>query len=438
MEINYKKAFVVYVTIVILTLLQVACSTVNKGTVENVTLQRHQLNDYTKSTEFDFLGDMANEKTVVQLGESIHMTHEQPLARIGLIQKLKENNFDVIAFEGSTIDFWIAMDEFLHSKRAINDMVKFRKTAFFGLWQTKEMDEVVKAALEKKPLYITSFDIQPGIGVGFRKKGVFSEFARVLSKYEPMYRGEELKSLLSALEPLHSCGQNGFPKSKEQEDQALNAIGKLDQWASKAKEKVRQKFPNISHAETLTLVPMSLRKTVELCHAHQNNTDKNNKWAAYQPKRDELNAEMVTAIVEKASTTKHLMLWAHHSHVNYNTLQRVRITLGQALKKYYGEKVYTIGVFAKQGNALVGQEEPELKSMRPISDSEIDIYLSKLSDQSFYLDLTSPMSQQENLFLRSATIRIEGIGLWTTKLAKDYDAIIYLKEVSPPKVDFGP
>lgn len=92
-----------------------------------------QLKNYSDASDFNFLDQLVEGKSIVQLGESIHMTREQPLARIGIIRFLREKkDFDVVGFEGSAIDFWVAMDEYLHSKREEADAIKFRKMALFG------------------------------------------------------------------------------------------------------------------------------------------------------------------------------------------------------------------------------------------------------------------------------------------------------------------
>lgn len=422
----------------------VGCSTADmKNSSDTIKIHIQPIADFQTPSEFEFLTVTLDQKKIVQIGESIHMTNEQPLARVGLIRFLKEKkNFDILTFEGSTLDFWIAMDTFLQSKKKEKDITSFRKMAFFGLWQTKEMEQVLKSALltsaPEKPLYIASFDIQPGIGFGFRKRNPFLEFGKILKSYNSDIANKDLQPVVSSLTSLQGCAQNGFPKNVGEKDLASKSISTLENWIVKTEPKIKKKYPNIPHAEALSLVPFSLRQTVELCDAHQKNTDTQNKWSDYQSKRDELSAEVAVQILKKGSRNNRMITWAHHSHVNYNTLSKVRVTLGQALKNQFGNDVFTIGVFAREGSALVGQEEPTLKKLRPVQDAEIDIYLSALSNQSFFLDLSGTAAKDVGLFHRPATIRIEGIGIWKAQLAKDYEAIIYLDTVSPPQADFSP
>ncbi len=420
-----------------------SCSTATKKASDKIQIPVQPVSDFQSPKEFEFLSATLDQKKIVQLGESIHMTHEQPLARIGLIRFLNENkNFDVLAFEGSTLDFWVAKDAFLRSQRQQRDVTAFRKTAFFGLWQTREMEQVATIALSTlstpKPLYITSFDIQPGIGFGFRKRSPFLDLGKSLKIYNSLVDEKEIQSVASSLSSLQGCAQNGFPQTSVEKEFALKAISILEKWIASAQPQIKKKYPSIPHAEALTLVPYSLRRTVELCDTHQKNTDTKNKWAAYQPKRDELNAEVAAQILSEVSHNMRLITWAHHSHVNYNTLNRVRATFGQVLKSQFAGDVFTVGVFAHQGSALIGQEEPSLKELRPAQEAEIDSYLSVLSKESYFANLSGADAKTVDFLTRPATIRIEGINLWKAQLAKDYDAIIYLDKVSPPKVDFAP
>ena len=95
------------------------------------------------------------EKSIVQLGEGIHMTHEFPIYRKALAQSLFENlGFDIILFEGSMVEAWLASDHLL--KKGIHnstDNANYRDIAFFPLWRSEEYD-----SLFKSPFYVASYD----------------------------------------------------------------------------------------------------------------------------------------------------------------------------------------------------------------------------------------------------------------------------------------
>src|SRR5437899_1551196 len=77
---------------------------------------------YGDPAQFAFLDSMLAGVEVVSLGESIHMTHEFPLVRVGIIRRLNQSlGFHVVAFEGSPEDLWIAQDRFLGSGGTVRD-----------------------------------------------------------------------------------------------------------------------------------------------------------------------------------------------------------------------------------------------------------------------------------------------------------------------------
>ena len=47
--------------------------------------------NYTSAEQYSFLSPIVEDVSLVMLGESIHLTHEFPLVRIGMIKYLNEN-----------------------------------------------------------------------------------------------------------------------------------------------------------------------------------------------------------------------------------------------------------------------------------------------------------------------------------------------------------
>ena len=75
-------------------------------------------NNYLNGKQYSFLSPIVNDKDVVLLGESIHLTREFPLVRIGMIKYLNQNHdFNVIAMEGGAADYWAAQDILFSSQK---------------------------------------------------------------------------------------------------------------------------------------------------------------------------------------------------------------------------------------------------------------------------------------------------------------------------------
>src|SRR5262249_55016071 len=99
-------------------------------------------NDFTNPGQFAFLNPILKDVEVVSLGESIHMTHEFPLVRLGIVHHLNEElGFHVLVMEGSAPDVWVAQDRLLESG---GKDVKRGLDGFFSLWNTPEMQRLIE------------------------------------------------------------------------------------------------------------------------------------------------------------------------------------------------------------------------------------------------------------------------------------------------------
>src|SRR5262245_28944897 len=91
---------------------------------------------YLEPTQYAFLDPILSGVEVVSLGESIHMTHEFPLVRIGMIRYLNEHlGFHVVGFEGGAADIWLAQDRFLGSAGTRDD-ADAALQGLVGVWNT--------------------------------------------------------------------------------------------------------------------------------------------------------------------------------------------------------------------------------------------------------------------------------------------------------------
>lgn len=127
-----------------LVLLTTAALPADQGGVP-ATLSVHPINrkDFTNPGQFSFLAPLLKDVEVVSLAESIHMTHEFPLVRLGIVRYLNEYmDFHVLVMEGSAPDVWVAQDVLLDSAHTHQDC-KRALGGFFGLWNTSEMQKVI-------------------------------------------------------------------------------------------------------------------------------------------------------------------------------------------------------------------------------------------------------------------------------------------------------
>jgi hypothetical protein len=136
------------------------CNTPSKVLSKAAVIELPQVSELN-SESFRAADPYLQDRSIVQLGEGIHMTSEFPLARIAFAKRLFVNHsFDMILFEGSAVEAWLASDGILRKQNpSESDFAKARDIAFPGIWRSPEYKKVFSA-----PFYVASYDMQPGMG----------------------------------------------------------------------------------------------------------------------------------------------------------------------------------------------------------------------------------------------------------------------------------
>jgi erythromycin esterase-like protein len=379
------------------------------------------------------IGEAVGDSTVVALGESIHLTREMPLVRLGVLRYLhEEKGFNVLALEGAMIDIWTAQENAYRSRQPLSDRTRsFARQALFGLWQTDQMEQVIGYALitqkTANPLYMASFDIQPGTAraYGGSAEGALKAFIALLRNAGARISQREARAVATALGPALNC-QSTLPD--------LNDLNLLEQTISQASATLQKSRPPI-HVDTLRLVPAMVRRRLQHCRQVASG-------GSYQATRDEHNAALVTYLVDRSGK---IVLWAHHSHVHHNSLGKAVPSMGQHLKRLLGDRLYTIGVFAAGGTGvdstrLDSAQGPGIVfalASRPLPEDErfdAERRLALKSADDFFMDLRS----QKQHWAQPSTTRMEVDLHQPTALSRDFDGAILLHQVSGAELNFLP
>jgi erythromycin esterase-like protein len=388
--------------------------------------------------DYRFFAEAVGEAKVVGLGESIHLTREMPLVRLSLLRQLHEQKgFGVLALEGSLIDAWTAQERAYRSRSSPADRARdFSRGALFGLWQTDEMEQVIAYALSTQggpsPLYLTSFDIQPGTAraYGGSAESSLQAFLSTLRLADPSAAEPRLRTWARALGPALACkAASGDP----------HIVAEIEAWITgPVSTALAARRPAI-HLNALRLVPTMLRSRLEHCRAF---LAAGKSMRVYQEKRDVLNAQLVVALLHSSPK---MVLWAHHSHLHHNSLGKAPRSMGQHLKGLLGDELYTVGLFAAGGAATDSLLADRAKGLgivfalapRPLPLDQrfgVEKRLAGLSEKDFFLDLRdSPAS-----LARPDHSRLEASGQLATALSQDYDAAILLHRVSGAELNFLP
>ncbi len=344
--------------------------------------------------------------------------------------------FDVLALEGSLMDAWTAQEHVYANASPAAPAPLYTREALFGLWQTASMQAVVAEALAPQsganPIYLTSFDLQPGMAraYGGSAEQSLTAFFAALHALNPAVSDQKMRDWTVSLSPSLEC------KDSQADPRALT---ELEQWINdSAATAVGTRRPQM-HVAALRLVPKMLRYRLQQCGEW---LAASKSMAVYQRSRDALNAKLALALLESFPK---MMLWAHHSHLHYNSLGDSIPSMGQHLHNALGDQLYTIGVFALDGAAMDTSKADSADGLavitalaaKPIPDDarfSVERALATLSDSDFFIDLKSAPA----VWADPGFSRLETSGRMRTSLSKDFDGAIFLHQVHGAELNFLP
>jgi len=375
------------------------------------------------------LRGVIGDASVVELGESIHVTAEFPLARLQFVRYLHEEmGFDVLALEGSLTQAWLAQELLYQSQDSADVRVRrAQQFAWFKLWNTDQMHDVMTyvdaSRRTPRPLYLTSFDVQTGASAEFGlTPAVLETLVTSLETFGLKAPDVQLSrnELVKALSPVVQCEIGNSTGLGAAKTPAMNAIDGLQRWIEAIAPAVERSRPAV-HVAALRLIPDNLRDHVTLCeHA-----------TTWQATRDELNAENALVLRDEVSRSHKIVLWAHHSHVSYNSTGGRVPSMGQHIREKIGQSVYTVGVFAG-GGRFVDVAPLSVHDLPAVNKVGVERLLASVGRPSYFVDLRSlPTTDARAGWLVPQRSRMEGRWTRSSVLARDFDGAIYLDRVSP-------
>lgn len=388
-------------------------------------------------------------KSIVLLGESLHITTEFPRARLPLVRELHDTKgFDLVAFEGSMLDAWLAQDDLRREPVDERSIERAARSGWLTIWNTAPMREVLAAMQQGEPgrrIYFASMDIQPAMGGTPEKQDVIERFVRRIAEYAKVKNPREARAIATELEPLRTCrGEQPPPPSR------LRAVARLSAWIARADEPVRAAWP--MHADALKLVPRMLEQRLRHCEEALGPTkkyDASTYWVSYKEARDRYQAENVLALRDHVSRSHRVIVWGHHTHVAYGAAgARARVSIAGVLRERAPEATYVVGLFAGAGrftrledgpkDALVPTAVPRagdpccsgLDALRALGTSAGE-------QTAYFLDLTRRSRDPRLAFaFEPRGYPLEGAATRIV-LADEFDGILFLPHVTEARVDFG-
>jgi erythromycin esterase-like protein len=380
-------------------------------------------------THLDPIRTAVGGKTIVMMGEAIHFTSEISRTRDVLVRNLHEGgNFNLLLFEGSPIDFWIAEEEYFSSKKDVLSSSDFQKNALLGFWQNDEIRSVIDYALRSQSgegisdLYLSSYDVQIGQGRRFaRGRSVFETLISLLRKRDKRISAADADAILF-LEGLVSCERKGFPDSDEDYSKAEMGIDALSRVVARTVKTATSDL----HEKTLTLLPKMAGYSLEFCRAAQDSSrdsaEVRDDWSSQQFK------DLFSSLNQKA------MVWAHSAYIRQSADRDGRMSFGGYLRSAFPDEIFAIHFTGADGRAIAftdakGVEiQPIETTLLPIEKVSLEAKLARLSATDFFI--TSEKLPLE-IGKREATRREPG-GSMAVDPRKDFDGYYFIREISPP------
>ena len=405
-------------------------------------------NDYVNQKQYSFLSPIVKNIDIVMLGESIHLTREFPLVRIGMIKYLNQYHaFNVIAMEGGAADYWAAQDILFSSERNESDFTE-ALSAFPFIWNTPEVQKLIayqaSTLQSTNPLYITAYDVQQGIGQGMKNEEAFKMLAERLMRYSDPPKNFVLEEWLTSISPISNhCIKYGSSDYQK----VVSAIDLFEEWVNTVVPEVKKQYPNIPHDAILKTMPKSFRASLNLCEDLGGFN-----LSRYKVVRDSLGFINTLDLIQSIPNNK-ILIWGHLSHVYYDSQDNiisemgewkniaVGPTVGERLKGALGSKVYTIIPFAESGSTILIYNDLNLDiGYSKIEDSsKLGDLLSKVSEKDFFIDLRSPSLTAEDYpeFFKKQPFAIEGLKSdFYINYASDMDGLIWIKKIEAPDWPF--
>jgi erythromycin esterase-like protein len=391
-----------------------------------------------RTNDYAFLESAVGSRPVVALGESIHVTREMPLVRQRIVRYLHEQKgFNALVLEGSLMDAWTAQEHvYANGGNDAASATLYVREALFGLWQTAPMEAVIAEALKPPsgdaPIYLTSFDIQPGMARAYGGSAAASlgAFLAAVNALDPSISKHQLREWRERLNPSFEC------KTSQTDEQAL---ADLEHWIDGPAAIAASLHRSATHVAVLKLVPTMLHFRLQQCSDW---LGANKSMRVYQQTRDAYNAKLVMALL--AGLPK-MILWAHHSHLNYNSQGQSIPSMGQHLHQALGDQLYTIGVFALEGAAMDTSKVDQADGLgvltalaaKPLPDDSrfsVERSLAALSNSDFFIDLKHAPA----VLAQPGFSRLETTGRMHTVLSADFDGAVFLHQVHGAVLDFLP
>lgn len=378
--------------------------------------------------DFEPLREHLKNVRIVQLGESSHGAREYFETKTRLIQFLHEElGFNVLAFESpvyqcndaeQNADAWPARGILVN--------------CVYGVWYTEEvldLFEYIKSRrMSSRPLRFAGYDVQP---IGQNKKGRPAFLGSVAGVVDPALE-EPVRAFDQNVLDVYSKGSRPrreyFRKNR---DELITFYADLyDRYDANIKQLDAHFAGSANPAAGLVARQTALSM---LQYVRQQTS---NSMTDYGEARDWGMAQNAIALAEEIYPNERVIIWAHNAHIRHNN-QKIdpdgaefiqARSAGYWLRAHFGDALFSIGLYARSGQMTDNAREVSaVTEVRPGSVEALPITAGASG-----VMLTAPQ-KQASLWDQPVTAKYAGKTDVELTLREQYDAIILLDNVSPPR-----
>lgn len=377
-----------------------------------------------------FLATVLEGKRIVQLGENTHGVHEYNVAKSRLVRYLhQELGYSVLAFESSVYQCYDA-----GLTAATAEAATTLRRCAFGVWHTPtlvDLFEYVKRTQDgPHPLRLAGFDVQP-IGSNKADRPQFLE--RIVGQVDTDYAVEVGKLDTRFLEIYGQGGsqRRAFYRSADGSGMA-SAYERLERFL----EEHRTTLEAVT--EDPEALGIGIRTAASMAdyirfHAAPSNLE-------YSEGRDRGMAENLIRLLDEVYPDQKAIVWGHNFHLRHRNAEIVpredvfpgvpARTMGTWVSEHYGEQVYTVGLYAYQGQAA--DNRGRTFEITPAAPESLEGTLHARSEPVLFVDFSSRAERTDAAwFSRPMTARFNATVPQELVPSDQYDGVLFFDRVTP-------
>jgi erythromycin esterase len=383
-------------------------------------------------TDLEFLREKLRGVRIVQLGESGHGMGETALLKSRIARFLHgELGFEVLAFES---DLYQCADA-----DGPAGAIEPRSTMFgctFGVWHVEEVlplfEHLGASRATDHPLRLAGFDVQP---IGTNKEHRPAYLGGLLERVDPQL-AREARTTDSTF--LARYAEGSGPRREYLRTNRESLLSAYERFAAALDDLARAAGsgrPDDADSAALHRRALVGRQTARsiLAYIRQQTAP---DTRAYAEARNLGMAENVRFLADELFPGRRIVVWGHNTHVRHAS-EAIPAhpavwpdvparDMGSWLHDWYGQALFTIGFYAYRGTAA--DNAREVYEVADATPAHLEYRLARAGYRLSFFDL-----ERQGWAHREQTLRFNGQHDQVMVPAEQYDALILIVDVAPPR-----